>query len=108
MATLGGAEALGLGQVTGSLSPGKKADLLIVDTSDVNIAPMVHPESTVLQSATPANVELVMVDGRILKKEKRLLEMDVSKIVAAAARSAHRIRKAAGGRLALSGGTHHC
>lgn len=99
MATLRGAEALGLGGITGSLSPGKRADVILIDTDGVNIAPMAHIETTILQSATPANVDTVMVEGRLLKRRKQLVGFDVEHIVAAAKRSALRIRAAAGGRL---------
>ncbi len=97
MATLRGAEALGLGGVTGSLTPGKRADIILIDTNGVNIAPMAHVATTVLQSATPANVDTVMVDGRIVKRHKRLVGFDVAGTVESAKRSALRIRAAAGG-----------
>lgn len=100
MSTLRGAEALGLGAVTGSLIPGKRADLILIDTNGINIAPMAHIETTVLQSASPANVDTVMVDGRILKRKKRLVGFDVERIVKQAQRSALRIRSVAGDLLA--------
>jgi 5-methylthioadenosine/S-adenosylhomocysteine deaminase len=97
MATINGAKALGLDHVTGSLTPGKRADLILIRTDDLNIAPLANIETTVVQSATTANVDTVMVDGRILKRHGRLLHFDVSGIVDRAARSARRIRMAAGG-----------
>jgi cytosine/adenosine deaminase-related metal-dependent hydrolase len=100
MATMEGARALGLGEVTGSLTPGKRADLILIRTDDVNIAPMAHIEATVVQSATPANVDTVMVDGRILKRGGKLVAYDVAAIVARAKESAQRVRAATGGVLA--------
>lgn len=100
MATINGAKALGLGDVTGSLTPGKRADLILIRTNDVNIAPLANIETTVVQSATPANVDTVMVDGRIVKRKGQLVGYDVGAIVERAKRSAMRIRKAAGGVLA--------
>lgn len=97
MATINGARALGLSDVTGSLTPGKRADLILVRTTDLNIAPLAQIETTVVQSATPANVDTVMVDGRILKHNGRLVHFDVPEIVRGAERSALQIRKAAGG-----------
>jgi cytosine/adenosine deaminase-related metal-dependent hydrolase len=97
MATINGARALGLGDVTGSLTPGKRADIILIRTSDLNIAPLAQIETTVVQSATPANVDTVMVDGRILKRDGRLLYFDVPAIVHSAEGSALRIREAAGG-----------
>src|ERR1700722_12969650 len=97
MATINGARALGLDHVTGSLTPGKRADIILIRTDDLNIAPLANIETTVVQSATPANVDTVMVDGRILKRHGRLLYYDVPGIVERAETSARRIRTAAGG-----------
>jgi len=102
MATINGARALGLGDVTGSLTPGKRADLILIRTTDVNIAPLANIETTVVQSATPANVDTVMVDGRIVKRHGRLIAYDVAAIVARAKESAHRVRSATGGTLTPS------
>ena len=102
MATINGARALGLGDVTGSLTPGKRADLILIRTTDVNIAPLANIETTVVQSATPANVDTVMVDGRIVKRHGRLTAYDVAAIVGRAKESAHRVRAASGGTLTPS------
>ncbi len=100
MATINGARALGLAEVTGSLTPGKRADLILIRTNDINIAPLANIETTVVQSATPDNVDTVVVDGRFVKRHGRLLGFDVPGIVERAKHSALRIRKAAGGVLA--------
>ena len=97
MATINGARALGLGDVCGSLTPGKRADLILIRTTDLNIAPLAQIETTVVMSATPANVDTVIVDGRILKRHGQLLHCDVPGIVGRAEHSALRIREAAGG-----------
>ena len=103
MATLNGAKALGIGDATGSLSVGKRADIILIRGNDINIAPIADIEATVVQSATPANVDTVMVDGRIVKRGGNLVAYDVEKIVRNAKASALRIRTAAGGRLAPGG-----
>jgi cytosine/adenosine deaminase-related metal-dependent hydrolase len=100
MATINGARALGLGDVTGSLAPGKRADLILISTDDVNIAPLANIETTVVMSATPANVDSVMVDGQFVKREGRLVGYDVPAIVARARESAELVRTRAGGELA--------
>jgi 5-methylthioadenosine/S-adenosylhomocysteine deaminase len=100
MATLNGAKALGLGDVTGSITAGKRADLILIRGNDINIAPVADVEASVVQSAMPANVDTVMVDGRIVKRGGRLVAYDVEKVVRDAKASALRIRTAAGGRLA--------
>jgi cytosine/adenosine deaminase-related metal-dependent hydrolase len=100
MATLNGAKALGLGDVTGSITVGKRADIILIRGNDINIAPVADVETSVVQSATPANVDTVIVDGRIVKRGGRLIAYEVEKIVRDAKASALRIRTAAGGRLA--------
>jgi 5-methylthioadenosine/S-adenosylhomocysteine deaminase len=97
MATLNGAKALGLGDLTGSLSVGKRADIILIRGNDINVAPIANIETTVVQSATPANVDTVLVDGRIVKRHGKLVAYDVEKIVRQAKASSLRIRTAAGG-----------
>lgn len=99
MATINGARALGLEAVTGSLTPGKRADLVMIDASGLNVAPVVDLESTIVRSATPANVDTVMIDGRILKRHGELLAFDVGRVVRQAEESSHEVRARAGGRL---------
>jgi cytosine/adenosine deaminase-related metal-dependent hydrolase len=99
MATLNGAKALGLGDITGSLTVGKRADLIMIRGNDVNIAPIANIETAVVQAAMPSNVDTVMVDGRIVKRGGTLVAYDVEKIVREAKQSALRIRTAAGGKL---------
>jgi hypothetical protein len=100
MATLNGAKALGIGETTGSVTAGKRADLILIRGNDVNIAPIANPETSVVQGGSPANVDTVIVDGRIVKRGGRLVAYDIDKIVREAKESALRIRAAAGGRLA--------
>jgi 5-methylthioadenosine/S-adenosylhomocysteine deaminase len=97
MATLNGAKALGLGDLTGSLTVGKRADIILIRGNDINVAPIANIEATVVQSATPANIDTVLVDGRIVKRHGKLVAHDVEKIVHQAKASSLRIRTAAGG-----------
>jgi 5-methylthioadenosine/S-adenosylhomocysteine deaminase len=99
MATINGARALGLEAVTGSLTPGKRADLIMLNTRDLNIAPVVDLESTIVRSATPANIDTVMIDGRILKRHRELVAFDVARVVQEAEQSSREVRARAGGRL---------
>jgi cytosine/adenosine deaminase-related metal-dependent hydrolase len=59
-----------LGDITGSLTPGKRADVILVRTTDLNTAPIANIEATIVQSATPANVNTVIADGRIIKRRR--------------------------------------
>ena len=99
MATIDGARALGLADVTGSLTPGKRADILLIRGTDLNLAPVVDVESSVVRSATPANVDTVLVDGRILKRGGRLTVHDAEGVVRKATEAAGRVRDRAAGRL---------
>jgi cytosine/adenosine deaminase-related metal-dependent hydrolase len=100
MATIDGARALGLADIVGSLTPSKRADIILVRGTDLNIAPVVDVESSIVRSATPANVDTVLVDGRVLKRGGRLTVHDAGSVVRAATEAANRVRKRAGGRLA--------
>jgi 5-methylthioadenosine/S-adenosylhomocysteine deaminase len=71
-ATLGGAKVAGIADRTGSLTPGKKADLVIIDGSAVNVAPIIDPVGAVVCAADVSNVKTVLVDGEILKEDFRL------------------------------------
>ncbi len=71
-ATIGGAEVAGIADRTGSLTPGKKADVVIIDGSAVNVAPIIDPVGAVVCAADISNVRTVLVDGEILKDDFRL------------------------------------
>lgn len=101
MATLNGAISLGLGDVTGSLTEGKRADVILVRTNDVNMVPVGNIETAIVQSGTASNVDTVLVDGRIVKRNGRLVAYDMPSIVARAKRSASRLLAATGDKLRL-------
>ena len=71
-ATLGGAQVAGVADRAGSITPGKKADLVIIDGSAVNVAPIIDPVGAVVCAADVSNVKTVLVDGAILKQDFRL------------------------------------
>ena len=72
-ATLEGAKVAGVGDRTGSITPGKKADLVIIDTKAVNVAPVIDPVGAVVCAADISNVRTVIVDGRVVKDDFKLL-----------------------------------
>jgi cytosine/adenosine deaminase-related metal-dependent hydrolase len=86
MATINGAWDLGLADFTGSLTPRKRADLILVRTTDLNMAPLGDPVTAIVRSAQPSNVDTVVIDGRILKQGGRLA-LDASEIAAQAVES---------------------
>jgi 5-methylthioadenosine/S-adenosylhomocysteine deaminase len=71
-ATLGGAKVAGIEDRTGSITPGKKADIVIIDGSAVNVAPIIDPVGAVVCAADVSNVKTVFVDGQIVKQDFRL------------------------------------
>jgi 5-methylthioadenosine/S-adenosylhomocysteine deaminase len=81
MATQGGAEALGLGHLTGSLAPGKRADLIVIDTQQPHWAPLYHPASHLVYVARANDVRHVMIDGRWVVRERSLLTVDVQAVM---------------------------
>jgi len=81
-ATQGGADAMGLGALIGSISPGKRADLALIDGRRLGLLPVTDPYATVVQSATPADVDTVIADGRLLKRGGRLLQVDGAALAA--------------------------
>ena len=66
-ATLGGAEALGLDSVCGSLAPGKAADLIVLRSDRLHLLPMNDPVAAVVLHAGPADVDTVLVGGNVVK-----------------------------------------
>lgn len=82
MATINGARALGLDHLIGSVETGKAADLIVIDTRRPGLCPMYHPESHLVYSVHGADVAHVIVDGRILVKDGRLIELDCQEVMA--------------------------
>jgi cytosine/adenosine deaminase-related metal-dependent hydrolase len=71
-ATIGGAEVAGIADRTGSLTPGKQADIVIIDGSAVNVAPIIDPVGAGVCAADVSNVKTVIVAGETLKEDFRL------------------------------------
>jgi cytosine/adenosine deaminase-related metal-dependent hydrolase len=94
LGTLSGANVLGIADQTGSLTPGKRADVIVVRKGDVNMMPAPDTDATMqlVQHAQPANVDTVFIDGRLRKQAGRLVGVDVAKVVADAAASQVAVR----------------
>jgi cytosine/adenosine deaminase-related metal-dependent hydrolase len=88
LATIEGAKLLGIADKTGSLTPGKRADLIMIRTTDINMAPVRDPYYAIVFQGQPSNVDTVVVDGRILARGGKLTAVDVAKTVREAAESA--------------------
>ena len=83
-ATVEGARACGLLDRTGTLSPGKEADLITVRTDDLNLAPVSDPVGAIVLAAHPGNVDTVLVRGEFRKREGRLVGVDLPAVRARA------------------------
>jgi 5-methylthioadenosine/S-adenosylhomocysteine deaminase len=79
MATIGGARALNMDKYIGSIVPGKKADLVIFETCSLNMQPIYDYYSAIVYSANASNVNTVIVNGRVLVKDKSFSEFDFTK-----------------------------
>jgi cytosine/adenosine deaminase-related metal-dependent hydrolase len=73
MATINGAEIAGVADRTGSLTPGKQADIVVIDGTALSVAPVIDPVAAVTLCADVSNVETVLVAGVSRKRDGRLL-----------------------------------
>jgi 5-methylthioadenosine/S-adenosylhomocysteine deaminase len=73
MATVNGAQVAGLEARTGSLTPGKQADVVVVDATALNVAPLIDPYAAVTLCADVSNVDTVIVGGNVRKRDGRLV-----------------------------------
>ena len=80
MATINGAKALGLDDQIGSLEIGKKADFVAIDMRKVHLQPWFSPVSAVVYSVTGRDVEMVVVDGKVLVEGGKLTTMNEEEV----------------------------
>jgi 5-methylthioadenosine/S-adenosylhomocysteine deaminase len=73
MATIQGAKALGLDDIIGSLEIGKKADVIVIDTHKPHLVPVYNPVSHMVYAAQGSDVRDVVVNGRLLVRNRKLL-----------------------------------
>jgi 5-methylthioadenosine/S-adenosylhomocysteine deaminase len=76
-ATLQGAKSANLDHRTGSLTPGKDADLIILNTNSLNMFPVNNPVGAVIEDAHIGNIDSVFVKGRAVKRHGKLVDIDV-------------------------------
>jgi cytosine/adenosine deaminase-related metal-dependent hydrolase len=79
-ATVNGAKALGLADKVGSLTPGKEADIIILDATRINVAPLNQVPGAVVSLMDRTNVETVIVAGKVRKWKGQLLEVDLPRL----------------------------
>ena len=94
MATRGGAEALGMGGAIGRLAPGFKADLVFLDLGTLAYVPFHHAARQVVFQENGTGVDSVMVGGRFVVRDRKLLSVDLARLRAEAAEAHARIAEA--------------
>src|SRR6266436_1882304 len=96
MATIRGARALHLEQEIGSIEKGKRADLVIVDLDDLNQTPSYNIYSDLVYATKAGDVQTVIIEGRIVMRDRRLLTLNEETIKADARRYRERIIQSLG------------
>jgi 5-methylthioadenosine/S-adenosylhomocysteine deaminase len=94
MATIGGARALGMDKLIGSLEPGKRADLITVSMSAARQTPLYDPVSHLVYVTRGDDVRTTVVNGKVLMRDRRVLTLDAASVIADANRQADRVRAA--------------
>jgi len=96
MATIDGARALGLDADVGSLAPGKRADLAVVRLGRLHTTPATDVVSALVYSAEADDVDTVIIDGRLVMRDRNLLTIDEPETIAAANSEAQKLLARAG------------
>ena len=96
MATIEGARALGLEKQIGSLEPGKRADLAVVSLASARQTPIYDPVSHLVYTTRGDDVRTVIVNGRVLMRDRKMLTLDEPAVLAEARKIADAVRAAVG------------
>ena len=96
MATIGGAKALAMDNIIGSLEPGKRADMIVVSMSSARQTPMYDPLSHLVYVSRGSDVLTTIVNGRILMRDRRLVTLNEGDVIAEANAMAVKVRAAVG------------
>lgn len=95
-ATLDGAYCAGLQDKIGSLTPGKQADLILINANDINLYPSGNAFGTVVHATERSNIDTVMIAGRIVKQNGQVLGVDSERLRAAIDESREHLFAASG------------
>ncbi|HET8645850.1 MAG TPA: amidohydrolase [Vicinamibacteria bacterium] len=93
MATLGGARALGMEEAIGSLEIGKRADVVVVGLDAARLHPLYDPVSHLVYAAKGSDVRHVVVEGRVVMRDRKVLTLDEAAVLAEANRLRDQVRK---------------
>lgn len=81
LATIGGARALNMADKIGTIEPGKRADIIVIDLSSPSVRPIYSIESAIVYAASGDDVSATIVDGKVLMKDRKVLTVDVKKAI---------------------------
>ncbi len=81
MATINGAKALGMDRITGSLEVGKKADIIVIGLDRPHLTPIYHEYSHLVYAAGGADVDTVIINGKVVMENRQLLTIDENKVM---------------------------
>jgi 5-methylthioadenosine/S-adenosylhomocysteine deaminase len=95
LGTIAGARSLGIDDRVGSLKPGKRADVIMIATNQLNMGVFTDPAHMLIESTQPENADTVIVDGRILKRGGKLTSLSTDQVVTDAEASFEAVRKRA-------------
>lgn len=93
MATIEGAKALGIEDITGSLEVGKRADIIILDCNKPHLTPMYNPYSHCVYAASANDVSHSIINGRLIMEDRRLISLDINEIIAKAEEKAVQVKQ---------------
>lgn len=93
MATINGAKALHMEESIGSLEKGKKADIVIVDLEGAHQVPLFNIYSTLIYATKASDVSTVIIDGKVVMKERQLLTLDEPSIIAEAHKLSYKLKE---------------
>ncbi len=95
MATIDGARAMGLENEIGSIEIGKRADMTLFDLDAVRTTPCPDPVSAIVYAAEATNIRTVVIDGRVVLRERKLTTMNEQDVISNAGEMSGRLREAA-------------
>ncbi|MES2283171.1 MAG: amidohydrolase family protein [Pseudomonadota bacterium] len=81
LATIEGARDLGIADQVGSLTPDKRADIIMVRATDPNIGPVMDPAFSLVYAAQPSNIDTVIVDGKVLRRKGQFVGLDSEQVM---------------------------
>jgi hypothetical protein len=105
MLTIDAARALGLDDQVGSLEPGKRADLVVIDIDTPRHQPYSNFPSVLMNTVSAGDIETVVVDGEVLIEDRSVKSIDVESVRTAATQERERLQTRTGWETSLAGST---